>query len=123
MTEKKKMYRFVSSGSMTIILVGTKRVPQKDSAGFPIDDKIIPAKKAIFDKCYWETDDKILVDILMSKPEHWENDVFWHPTSMPEDTPKEKKAISDRLIRSKVSRAQRRQRGRDNALEGGVARE
>lgn len=118
-----KKYRFISSGSQTIILVGTKTVPQRNSAGDPIDDKKIPAKKAIFNKGYWETDDKELADILMGKPEHWGNDVFWHPTCMPKDAPKEDKKLADRLIDAKIKKSDRRARGIELAKEGGVKRD
>lgn len=117
-----KKFRFASKGELTIQLSHAYKEVVRNDVGDPISSKIIPGKQAVFSGCYFETDDPDVAKLLQEHPQHWGNDVFWHP-SMVDEKNTEDKAKAEQIQDAALGKKQRRVQQQKAAIEGAVSKE
>ena len=117
-------FRFVSKGSMTVVLRGSRRIAIRNKFDEPIGMETIPAIKAVFTNGYWETDDADAAQLLQ-KDVVWDREVFWHPGCIPADAPNkpEMKAKAKKMADADIARKQRQRERIERAREGNVPKE
>ena len=114
-----KKFRFVGVGSWTLTLKGSSYKYINDKAGNPIDKERVLPKQLLFVNGYAETDDPD-IPVLLEKNRHWGNDVFWHPSCLPDGADKSK---VDKIAATNLAKAKRRQAAVEAAREGAVTKE
>lgn len=117
-----KKYRFRSAGNVTVYLTGSRKEAIVNKLGEVIGSKIVPAKKIVFDGGYGETDDPDEVELL-KQTAHWNNDIYWDPTCVPEEEKEGGTQKAKELANVQMERALRKKRGREAAIEGSIPRE
>lgn len=117
-------FRFVSKGSMTVVLRGSYRKAIRNEFDEPIGMETIPPVKAVFTNGYWETDDADAAQLLQ-KDSVWITEVFWHPGCLPADAKDkpEMKVKAKAMADADIARKQRKKERMDRALEGNVAKD
>lgn len=117
-------FRFVSKGSMTVVLRGSYRKAIRNEFDEPIGMETIPPVKAVFTNGYWETDDADAA-LLLQKDTVWDTEVFWHPSCIPTDAPDKPamKAKAKKMADADIARKQRQRERMERALEGNVPKE
>lgn len=119
MKTNRKRYLFQSSGNLTIVLAGSRKEPVVNAAGQVISMKVIPALKAVFNGGFFQTDNEDIAQLIQTTA-NWGNDVYWDPTSVPQETGTEGKEIARKVSNSRRASITRREKGRLAALEGNI---
>lgn len=111
-------YRYRTSGNETLVLAGSHDEVVRNSFGDPIHRTTIQAKKLVFDNGFAQTDDSD-IDQLIKAHRGWGTKYYYDPTCVPEDAPKEKKALAKTLADDSTRRARKKKKQQDAAAEAG----
>lgn len=116
-------YRFASAGPCTLVLRGSyKDVVISKTTGQPIMTKMVSPVKAVFENSFFETDDGELAQMIQNTAD-WGNNIFWDPTSLPENADKRARETAKLVADARQARAKRRVKGIAAAKEGAIPRE
>ena len=114
-----KIYRLSSVGDFTVTLRGTRKETVRNDFGEAIGVRTIPPLQLVFVAGECKTDDKDKIQLIQDTT-HWGNDVFWHPTCLPEDATEQEIQLSENISRTAFERIKRQKEAHLRALEGNI---
>lgn len=105
-----------------MVLSGSRFDVVRNAVGDPIQKKFVPAKKIVFQNGIGITTDPDVVELVRAHSE-WGHEITWHPTCAPKEELTEVVPLADSIEKDLAARNERKVKGIQNAMEGGIPRE